>query len=65
MARMCEICGKKPVVGHKVSHSNIKTKIRWFPSLSIKKLLIDGIFKRVKICSACLKTYTKKGLRYN
>ena len=60
MAKECEICGKKAIVGHKVSHSNIKTKKRWYPNLSLKKLLFNGIVKKVKICTSCLKTYTKK-----
>ena len=60
MSRQCEVCGKKPVVGNKVSHSNRKTKTRWFPNLSIKRLLLGGIFYKVRICAACLKTYTKK-----
>ena len=33
MSRTCELTGKKPMVGHKVSHSNIKTKRRYLPNL--------------------------------
>jgi len=29
MARVCEVTGKKPLTGHKVSHSNIKSKKRF------------------------------------
>ena len=33
MSRVCELTGKKPMVGHTVSHSNIKTKRRYLPNL--------------------------------
>lgn len=60
MSRQCEFCGKKPEVGHNVSHSHRKTKTRWLPNLSFKRLLINGLLMRVRICTSCLKTYTKK-----
>ena len=31
MAKTCQVTGKGPMVGHKVSHSNRKTKRRWLP----------------------------------
>ncbi|MBW2002890.1 MAG: 50S ribosomal protein L28, partial [Deltaproteobacteria bacterium] len=31
MSKVCEICGKKPVVGNNVSHAHNKTKRRWYP----------------------------------
>ena len=33
MSRICKICGKKPIVGHNVSHANNKSKRRWYPNL--------------------------------
>jgi len=33
MSRVCEVCGKKPSVGNKVSHANNKTKRIWYPNL--------------------------------
>ena len=38
MARQCELSGKKVLVGHRVSHSNIKSKHRFFPNLHTKRL---------------------------
>ncbi len=35
MSRVCEPTGKKPMVGHTVSHSNIKTKRRYLPNWSM------------------------------
>ncbi|UCD95654.1 MAG: 50S ribosomal protein L28, partial [Candidatus Zixiibacteriota bacterium] len=33
MAKVCEICGKKPVFGNSISHSHIATRRRWYPNL--------------------------------
>jgi ribosomal protein L28 len=37
MAKVCEVTGKKPMGGHYVSHSNIKTKRRFLPNLQTKR----------------------------
>jgi len=37
MARVCQVTGKKPIVGNSVSHSNIKTKRRFLPNLQKKR----------------------------
>jgi len=33
MSRICEVCGKKPAIGHNVSHANNKTKTIWYPNI--------------------------------
>jgi len=55
MARKCDICGKGPLKSASRSHSNIKTKRRLYLNLQTKK--IEG--KKIKICTACLKTMEK------
>jgi len=40
MSRICEITGKKVIVGNKVSHSNIKTKRTFIPNLQTKRFFI-------------------------
>jgi large subunit ribosomal protein L28 len=60
MAQMCDVCGKKPVVGNKVSHSNIKTKRRWQPNLQSVVLSMNGVSRRVRACASCIKTQTRK-----
>jgi large subunit ribosomal protein L28 len=37
MARVCQVTGKRPIVGNTVSHSNIKTKRRFLPNLQTKR----------------------------
>jgi len=55
MARNCDVCGKRPIVGSKVSHSNRKTKRRWLPNLHKMKVLVDGKVKKINVCMKCLK----------
>lgn len=56
MSKVCEICGKKPMVGNNVSHANNRTKRRFLPNLqTIKARLADGTIKKIKVCTRCLK----------
>ncbi len=55
MSKVCEICGRGPVMGASRSHSNIQTK-KW-RHINLQAKTIDG--KRVKICTSCLKTRLK------
>lgn len=55
MARVCEICGKKPSVGHNVSHAHNLTKRRWLPNLQSVKANVDGTTKTLRVCTKCLK----------
>ena len=55
MARRCDLCGKARQVGHKVSHSNIKTKKVWQPNLQRVRAVINGRSIRVTVCTRCLR----------
>ncbi|MBI2251346.1 MAG: 50S ribosomal protein L28 [Armatimonadetes bacterium] len=57
MSKVCELCGKGPLIGNQVSHSNRKTKKRWLPNLQKAALTLKGITKTLKICTRCLRTY--------
>lgn len=63
MAR-CQLTGKRWMNGHKVSHSNIKTKKRWNPNVRSKRIfdVETGRWVRVKLCTSALKTLNKKSL---
>lgn len=56
MSRVCDVCGKGPVSGNKVSHSNRHTKRRWLPNLHRVKAVLKGAVKRLNVCSTCLKS---------
>ncbi|NLY89709.1 MAG: 50S ribosomal protein L28 [Firmicutes bacterium] len=55
MALRCEICGKDRKTGHRVSHSNIKTKRTWMPNIRKLRVKINGTRKTIKICTRCLR----------
>ena len=55
MAKVCDICGKKPVTGHNVSHSHKLTKRRWLPNLQKVRVEMDGEVKRIRVCTRCIR----------
>ncbi len=63
MSRRCELTGIGPMVGHSVSHSNIKTKRRFLPSLRQHALSSDALGQsfRLKISNAALRTLDFRG----
>ncbi len=64
MSRICEITGKKVMVGNNVSHSNIKTKRKFVPNLQTKKFFIpeENKWITLKVSVAALRTIDKKGI---
>src|SRR5688572_33481184 len=63
MSRRCDLTGKGPLVGHKVSHSNIKTKRRFLPNLLNVTLMSDALGRSVKlrVSANALKTVDHRG----
>lgn len=55
MAKVCSICGKKPMFGNNVSHANNKTRRRFNPNLQTVRATINKGTKRVTVCTRCLK----------
>ena len=49
MSFRCDLTGKTAQVGHKVSHSNIKTKRRFLPNLRSVTLMSDTLGQRVRV----------------
>lgn len=64
MARVCQVTGKRPMVGNKVSHSNIKTKRRFLPNLQNKRfyLVEEDRWITLKVSSEAIRTINKNGL---
>ena len=56
MARICTVCGKGPVTGYHVSHSNNHRKRRWMPNLQTVRVMVSGQTKRVRVCTTCIKS---------
>ena len=63
MSRRCELTGVGPMVGHNVSHSNIKTKRRFLPALAETSLQSEALGQsfRLKVTNAVLRTLDFKG----
>jgi large subunit ribosomal protein L28 len=49
MSRRCELTAKGPQVGHKVSHSNIKTKRRFLPNLANVTFISESLGRNVRL----------------
>jgi large subunit ribosomal protein L28 len=64
MARVCQVTGKKPMVGNNVSHANNKTKRRFLPNLQERRLWVESEnrFVRLRLTNAALRTIDKKGI---
>jgi large subunit ribosomal protein L28 len=56
MSKMCEICGKKPMVGHNVSHAHNLTKRRFKPNLQRVRVVRNGQTRRMDVCTSCIKS---------
>ncbi|HEY2803734.1 MAG TPA: 50S ribosomal protein L28 [Actinomycetota bacterium] len=55
MAAVCDICGKKPFFGKRVSKSHRRTNRRWNPNIQRVRALMNGTPKRLHVCTSCLK----------
>jgi large subunit ribosomal protein L28 len=64
MSRVCQLTGKRPIKGHKVSHSNVKTNRRFLPNLFTKRFFMPetGQWVTLKVSAHALRTIDKKGL---
>ncbi len=56
MAKICAICGKKPVTGNNISHAHNRTRRRWLPNLQKVRVKVNGGTKRMAVCTSCLKS---------
>ncbi len=64
MSKVCQITGKKVITGHKVSHSNIKTKRTFAPNLQDRRYFIPEEKKwvEIRVSAAGMRTITKLGI---
>jgi large subunit ribosomal protein L28 len=64
MARVCQVTGKKPQVGHHVSHANNKTIRRFYPNLQYRRFWVESEKRWIslRISNAGLRVIDKKGI---
>ena len=64
MARVCQVTGKKPMVGHNVSHANNKTKRRFSPNLQYRRFWLEEEKRwvRLRVTNAALRIIDRDGI---
>jgi large subunit ribosomal protein L28 len=64
MAKVCEVTGKRPLRGHKVSHSNRKSLKRSAPNLQLKRFWVpsEQRFVRIRVSAAGIRIIDKRGM---
>ncbi|HKK75537.1 MAG TPA: 50S ribosomal protein L28 [Saprospiraceae bacterium] len=64
MSKVCQLTGKRPIVGHHVSHSNHKSKRRFLPNLQKKRFYIPETDQWVtlRVSTSAIRTINKLGI---
>ncbi len=64
MSRVCDLTGKKAMVGNNVSHSNVKTRRKFYPNLQLQKFFIpeEDRWITLKVSTSAIKTINKIGV---
>jgi large subunit ribosomal protein L28 len=64
MSRICQLTGKKSITGNSVSHSNVKTKRRFYPNIQTKRIFVPetGNWVTLTLSTSALRTISKLGL---
>ena len=56
MAKMCEVCGKAPVFGNRISHAHNVSSRRWMPNLQRVRAIVSGTVRRINVCTRCIRS---------
>ena len=56
MAKVCDVCGRGPQFGNRISHANNVTKRRWNINLQKVRAMVSGASKRIRVCTSCIKS---------
>ncbi len=56
MAKVCDVCGRGPQFGNRVSHAHNLTKRRWNINLQEVHAIVKGAPKRIRVCTSCIKS---------
>ncbi|HYB23759.1 MAG TPA: 50S ribosomal protein L28 [Solirubrobacteraceae bacterium] len=56
MARICDVCGKGRMLGHRISHAHNVSTREWRPNLRVVHALVNGQPMRLKVCTRCLRS---------
>ncbi|MBI2212779.1 MAG: 50S ribosomal protein L28 [Acidobacteria bacterium] len=56
MAMMCEMCGKKPVFGNRISHAHNVSSRRWLPNVQSIRVKVGTTVRRMRVCTRCIRS---------
>jgi large subunit ribosomal protein L28 len=64
MSRVCQVTGKRPIVGHNVSHANNKTKRRFLPNLHYHRFWVasENRWVRLRVSASAMRLIDKNGI---
>ena len=64
MSRICQVTGTRPLVGNRVSHSNIKTKRRYLPNLHKHRFWVESESRwvRLRVSARGMRIIDKRGI---
>lgn len=64
MSRVCQVTGKRPIVGHNVSHANNKTKRRFLPNLHYHRFWVasENRWVRLRVSTSAMRLIDKNGI---
>mgnify|MGYP000491203765 CR=1 FL=1 len=60
MSKQCAICSKKTVTGRSISHAHNVTSRRFHPNLQRVRAVVDGVTRRIWVCTRCIRTGSVK-----
>jgi large subunit ribosomal protein L28 len=55
MSKVCDVCGRGPQFGNKISHAHNVTKRRWNLNLQSVHAVVKGANKRIRVCTSCIR----------
>ncbi len=55
MAKVCDLCGRGPMFGNRVSHAHNVSKRRWNINLQSVRAIVNGASKRIRVCTSCIR----------
>lgn len=56
MSKVCDVCGKGPMFGHRVSHAHNVTNRRFDPNIQKMRAMVGGDVKKIRVCTRCLRS---------
>lgn len=64
MSKVCQVTGKRPVVGNNVSHSHRKTRRRFLPNLQSHRFWLEAEnrFVKLRVTTSAMRTIDKNGI---